>query len=686
MPHLSDRSARRCTTGALTAAIAIALSGVHVQPAAADVGAGWDSPRPLPGLLAGNGLDQAVARWVDTSPDADHKQSSLRLAQSPDDGRTFTDTVDAPAPSYGAPRSGSVADLAVGPRATETWVLSSTHGPEQYSTRLQADWYSSGFSTWGNSSVIPAATCLSSSASDVRPQIAVGSTSVVVVDACLAVHRTEDGGGTWQTIARLDNGLRSARSLVLTTTASGFSLVFSAVPEAGDTPRLFSTHASSDAVFAAPTQISPATTAGTGHVSVAVSETTGTLVVASNLIGQRGSTDQPLQTEVRRSSDSGATWSAPQVVRTSALSAAGYEGAPATVVATDAGFDLIYLGYDSTGARSWRRLRSPDDGSTWTATTPPPALSTYNDFGMSVSASGGTRVHLLRDGQFTRSVNAPRPPVVVGVAHTADTLALQLSGDSDTTGYTVRWARGTTPPPSTTAGEGGWSGPGPRATLTALPAGDLSVSVFATSTSPVADEAPSQPTTLVLRRTLASLSGGTTTTAYATARTYNLTVGTSTGEAAPATPLPQLWGRVRGTTTWKLLGTGARVTVAPTATMELQAFHPGTTRTRTSRSNILLAPVQAKIVTALSASTIVLGRSVTLTTTVAPSHAGKSVSLQRYSSGAWRTLTSKTLSSTSKAAFTIRPTVRGKVQYRVAMSAHADHALSVSAPRTLTTS
>jgi hypothetical protein len=79
-----------------------------------------------------------------------------------------------------------------------------------------------------------------------------------------------------------------------------------------------------------------------------------------------------------------------------------------------------------------------------------------------------------------------------------------------------------------------------------------------------------------------------------------------------------------------------------------------------------------------------LGSTSTLTTSVAPAHPRSAVQLQRWNGRAWQTVASKALSSTSRAAFAIRPTTRGRWQYRVAMSAHTDHALGTSPAVALT--
>jgi hypothetical protein len=75
---------------------------------------------------------------------------------------------------------------------------------------------------------------------------------------------------------------------------------------------------------------------------------------------------------------------------------------------------------------------------------------------------------------------------------------------------------------------------------------------------------------------------------------------------------------------------------------------------------------------------------VTVTGSVAPSHAGKSVVLQAYYSGAWHTVKSATLSSSSTYSVSYKPTSKGSKIFRVFRSADTDHLAGASPNLTLT--
>lgn len=79
-----------------------------------------------------------------------------------------------------------------------------------------------------------------------------------------------------------------------------------------------------------------------------------------------------------------------------------------------------------------------------------------------------------------------------------------------------------------------------------------------------------------------------------------------------------------------------------------------------------------------SRTSLYRGGSVTLSTTVSPNHQGRSISLQRWSGTAWVTMARRTLSSTSAASATIRPSARGYNSYRWYLPAHSDHGTGVS--------
>lgn len=88
--------------------------------------------------------------------------------------------------------------------------------------------------------------------------------------------------------------------------------------------------------------------------------------------------------------------------------------------------------------------------------------------------------------------------------------------------------------------------------------------------------------------------------------------------------------------------------------------------------------VRTRVTAAHSTTSLRLGGSVTIRGSVAPSHRGQQVTVQRYSGGAWRTVGYATLSSTGTYAYTVRPSARGTYSYRVVKRADTDHAEGVS--------
>jgi hypothetical protein len=199
------------------------------------------------------------------------------------------------------------------------------------------------------------------------------------------------------------------------------------------------------------------------------------------------------------------------------------------------------------------------------------------------------------------------------------------------------------------------------------------------------------PTKLVLTAsttTNSSLISPTTVTKSGTARKYRLDISLAGGVTPPAHTVVELWGRVRGTATWKKLAdatnSGGTVSIAPTATMELQTRAPGSHEVRYSIGRVLLAPVAPVLKASLSTTSSRVRGAVVLRTSVSPAHPGRVVLLQRYGGGGWRTIASKALSSSSAATFTVPTTSRGSFRYHTAISAHTDHALGVSPTVVLT--
>lgn len=154
--------------------------------------------------------------------------------------------------------------------------------------------------------------------------------------------------------------------------------------------------------------------------------------------------------------------------------------------------------------------------------------------------------------------------------------------------------------------------------------------------------------------------------------------------------LVDLYGQKVGATTWSKVASATTsstgtfaFTVKPGATVRYRTGYAGSGTTGGSFSvtrTVTVAPVRS---VRASRTSFYLGGSVTLSTTVSPNHAGSVVSLQRWSGTRWITVTTRTLTSTSSASATLKPTIRGYNSYRWYLPAHADHAGSVSATLTV---
>lgn len=153
----------------------------------------------------------------------------------------------------------------------------------------------------------------------------------------------------------------------------------------------------------------------------------------------------------------------------------------------------------------------------------------------------------------------------------------------------------------------------------------------------------------------------------------------------------RLYKRPAGTATWSLSGQwttdangGFTVTAHPSANTDYQArYVPATGDATDSESVVMRVNVMPAVTATLARTTVPHGSPATLTTTVAPSHAGQSVLLQRWYSGSgWRNVRSRTLTSSSKAAFTFTLPA-GSYQFRVLKPADADHLAAYSPVVTL---
>jgi hypothetical protein len=142
--------------------------------------------------------------------------------------------------------------------------------------------------------------------------------------------------------------------------------------------------------------------------------------------------------------------------------------------------------------------------------------------------------------------------------------------------------------------------------------------------------------------------------------------------------------RRAGTTAWALLATrttSSTGTVAiahkPTASLDYQWIYRGSTTFVGSASAVRRVSVRAAVTSNVSRTTLPLGGTFTLSGSVAPTHAGRTVYVQRYvGNNAWTTATSRTLTSSSTYAVSVKPTARGTFTYRVYLPADADHLAS----------
>jgi hypothetical protein len=124
-------------------------------------------------------------------------------------------------------------------------------------------------------------------------------------------------------------------------------------------------------------------------------------------------------------------------------------------------------------------------------------------------------------------------------------------------------------------------------------------------------------------------------------------------------------------------------TYTPQWTAEYYVFFGGSADAYPVASPKRVVAVVPIVSLTLSASRTVVGRAVYLSGGVAPWHPGQLVSIQRYYSGAWRTIARARLSSSSGYRFALKPGTRGTWPLRVVKGADNDHLLAVSPTRNL---
>jgi hypothetical protein len=188
-------------------------------------------------------------------------------------------------------------------------------------------------------------------------------------------------------------------------------------------------------------------------------------------------------------------------------------------------------------------------------------------------------------------------------------------------------------------------------------------------------------------RAAPSLTGSTTLRYGSTAKLSG--VLRFNGSVLPGRPVI-LFSQRYGTSTWSTASTttttstgGYAFTVKPSTSTRYRVGYLGSGSAGGAYSPTASVPVAPTVTMTASRTSLYYGGYVTFSTVVRPGHAGRSVSLQRWNGSAWKTVTTRTLSSTSTASAKVRPPARGTNKYRWVLAAHTDHATGVSATSTV---
>jgi hypothetical protein len=128
----------------------------------------------------------------------------------------------------------------------------------------------------------------------------------------------------------------------------------------------------------------------------------------------------------------------------------------------------------------------------------------------------------------------------------------------------------------------------------------------------------------------------------------------------------------------------ASFTPTPAATTTYRASFPGSDTHGSADSPQVTITVTPTVTARLQAGTIALGRSITVTGTVAPNHRGQQVSLQRLVNGAWKGAATATLTSASTYTLRAKPPARGALSDRVVKRADTDDTSATSPTLTVT--
>jgi subtilisin family serine protease len=332
------------------------------------------------------------------------------------------------------------------------------------------------------------------------------------------------------------------------------------------------------------------------------------------------------------------------------------------------------------------------DGSTNSVTLPGAAMMDNTPYRIVVSGLHDLSANTM-DVAYTstfRTLNTA-PGAVTGLIATPGVGVVNLSWTpppiTDLDQVIVRMAASITPPSSPTSGIGVYASTGTSVKVSGLLSGSpYSFAIWV-------HDRTGLYSTVVTKNfigTAVSIATNTTAVTYGGNVTVTGTITRTDSHTALAGVAVHLFGRRKGTSTWTLFGT---VTSSSTGTLsfvhkpawslDYMWQFPGNTAYMGADSVLKTVGVRVAIVMNLSTTTLTLGGTLTVSGTVAPNHAGRTVYLQRLFNGVWTTISHTTLSSTSAYTLHDKPTVRGTYGYRVYFLTDTDHLTSYAGFKTV---
>ncbi|MFE9201941.1 hypothetical protein [Micromonospora sp. NPDC007230] len=331
----------------------------------------------------------------------------------------------------------------------------------------------------------------------------------------------------------------------------------------------------------------------------------------------------------------------------------------------------------SVNDSTYTTIAARADG-TATLTWTPPATGMYLLNVRGVTADGIRSIST----SYGFKVEDLGPPAVSNFKATGGVgsaaLSWTLPAITDLDQVIVRRAMGTAPPSSPTAGTAVYAGTGSSATATGLESGTPYTFRVWVKDRSGRYSATAPAVTLIGSET--TISSNLTALTYGSAVTVTGTVVRADTRAAITGAPVLLYGRRAGTTTWTLIATATSdssgklsYSHTPSWSLDYKWIYGNSTAYGGSESSLHALGVRTNVSAKLSKTSFTLGGSVTLVGNVSPTHAGKTVHLQRYVNGSWSTVTSKALSPSSTYRFIIQPSSKGTYSYRIYQPADTDH-------------